>query len=159
MCRWSTFTFESSCGYIALDTLEWREMTEQIDWRAKQPSQMARFSEDLKCWEACVTTCGHKAKDITPINHMEERGMENGSSRRSYLKRTGEGHCKSDKHWNRFKSNFGEKSERRGGAHNNGLFRADKYHLELNWTELTWYFSSLFIYFAIYLHVVFCPSK
>ena len=32
----------------------------------KQPSQVACFSEDLKCWGAWDTTCGHKAKDITP---------------------------------------------------------------------------------------------
>ena len=32
---------------------------------AKQPSHVACFSEDLKCWEAWDTTCGHKAKDIT----------------------------------------------------------------------------------------------
>ena len=36
----------------ALDMPEWRETTEQIDWRAKQPSQVACFSEDLKCWWA-----------------------------------------------------------------------------------------------------------
>ena len=41
-------------------------MTEQINWRAKQPSQVACFSEDLKCWGAWDTTCGHKARDITP---------------------------------------------------------------------------------------------
>ena len=35
-------------------------------WRAKQPSQVACFSEDQKCWGAWDTTCGHKAKDITP---------------------------------------------------------------------------------------------
>ena len=30
MCRWSTFTFENSCGCTALDMPEWRETTEQI---------------------------------------------------------------------------------------------------------------------------------
>ena len=43
----------------------WKVMTEQIDWRAKQPSQVACISEDLKCWGAWDTTSGHKAKDIT----------------------------------------------------------------------------------------------
>ena len=36
------------------------------------------------------------------------------------------------------KGNVGETSERRGGAHNYGLFRAHRYHLqlnEMNWTE------------------------
>ena len=34
-----------------------------------------------------------------------------------FLKRTREGHRQSDEHWNRFKGNVGEISERRGGAH------------------------------------------
>ena len=33
------------------------------------------------------------------------------------------------------RGNLGETSERRGGAHNYGLFRAHRYHLELNWTR------------------------
>ena len=49
MCRWSTSTFENSCWCSALDMQECREMTEQIDWRANQQSQVACFSEDLKC--------------------------------------------------------------------------------------------------------------
>ena len=34
---------------VVLDMPEWGEMTEQIDWRAKQPSQVVWVSEDLKC--------------------------------------------------------------------------------------------------------------
>ena len=45
---------------------EWKEMTEQIHCRVNQPSQVACVSEDLKCWGAWDTTCGHKAKGITP---------------------------------------------------------------------------------------------
>ena len=45
------------------------------------------------------------------------------------------GRVKSDEHWNRFKSLVG-KAERKGGAHYYyGLFRAHRYHLELNLTE------------------------
>ena len=65
MCWWSTCTFKNSGGCTALDMPEWRETTEQTDWRAKQHSQMACFSEDLKCWEAWDITSGHKAKDVT----------------------------------------------------------------------------------------------
>ena len=50
----------------ALDMPEWREMTEQTDWREKQPSQVACVSEDLKCWGTWDTTCEYKAIDITP---------------------------------------------------------------------------------------------
>ena len=59
-------SFQNSCGYTALGMPEWREMTPRIDRRAKQPSQVACVSENLKYWVAWNTTCGHKAKDITP---------------------------------------------------------------------------------------------
>ena len=49
MCQWLTSTFENSCGCTALDMPEWREMTEQVDRWAKQPSQVTYFLEDLKC--------------------------------------------------------------------------------------------------------------
>ena len=65
MCRWSTSTFENFYGCAALDMPEWREMTEQIHWRARQPSHVACFSEELKCWGAWDTTCGHKVKEVT----------------------------------------------------------------------------------------------
>ena len=65
-CRWSTSTFKNSCRWITLDMPESRGTTEQIHWQAKQPSEVACFSEDLKHCEAGYTTCGYKAKDITP---------------------------------------------------------------------------------------------
>ena len=37
MCQCSTSIFEESYGYTAMDMPESKEMTEQIDWRAKQP--------------------------------------------------------------------------------------------------------------------------
>ena len=58
-CQFSTSTFETSCGCTALDMTDWRGITEQMDWRAKHPSQMAWASEYLKCWGAWDTTCGH----------------------------------------------------------------------------------------------------
>ena len=42
--------------------------------------------------------------------NLEERGAERGNARR-------EGHRQSDEHWNRFKGNGGETSERQGRAH------------------------------------------
>ena len=45
--------------------LEWRKMTKQINWQAVQPSQVVCIS-DLRCWGAWDTTCGHKAKAVTP---------------------------------------------------------------------------------------------
>ena len=37
MCQWSTSTFEEYCGCTVVDMPELKEMTEQIDWREKQP--------------------------------------------------------------------------------------------------------------------------
>ena len=56
---------------------------EQIDWRAKQPSQTACFSEDL--W-----SLRHYLRAQSQVHHtigrLEERGEERGSARRSSLK-------------------------------------------------------------------------
>ena len=38
---------------------------------------------------------------------------------------------------NGLKGNVGETSERQGGAYNYRFSRAYRYHLEVNWTELT----------------------
>ena len=51
------------------------------------------------------------------------------------LERTKEGHRQLEEHWNFFKGNVSETSERRGGAHTYRLFRAHRHHLELNRTE------------------------
>ena len=51
------------------------------------------------------------------IDHQEKRGVERGSARRSSFRETREGYRQSDEHWNRFKGNVGETSERQGGAH------------------------------------------
>ena len=50
-----------------LDMPEWQETTEQTGRRAKQPSQVVCYSEDLKYWGAWDSTCRHKAKDITRL--------------------------------------------------------------------------------------------
>ena len=56
-------------------------MSEQIDWREKQPSQAARFSKDMKCCEARDTTCAHKAKDTTPSIAWRRRSSLKGRER------------------------------------------------------------------------------
>ena len=50
------------------------------------------------------------------IDRLEVRGVERGSARRCSLKGR-DGQRQSDEHWNRFKGNVGETSQRRGGAH------------------------------------------
>ena len=54
-----------------------------------------------------------------------------------------------DQSWNCFKGNTGETPVRRDGACNYGLFRAHRYHLEMNWTELNWRAQTL-IYDAVF---------
>ena len=51
------------------------------------------------------------------IDHLEERGVERGSARRSSLKGMRAGHHQSDEHWNFFKGDSGETSDRWDGAH------------------------------------------
>ena len=110
------------------------EVTEQIDWWAKQPSQVACFSENLKCWEAWDISCGHKSQGHHTINCLEERGMERGSARRS-LKGWGPLSIRGTlepfqrKCW----GNFWETG---WGIY--GLFWAHRYHLEVNSAELSW---------------------
>ena len=125
-CHMSMFDlyYKNSCGCTALEVP--RGTTEQTDWRVKQQPQVACVSEDLKCWGAWCTTCWHKVKDITlsiawrtaawteetpDLPWKDERGP-------SLIRRT----------WNCFKGSFGETSERRGG-----LFRVQRYYLQLNW--------------------------
>ena len=94
------------------------------------------FSEDLKCWGTGDATCGHKAKDITPsiawsrkawkeealddLTWKDERGL---SSIRRTLEPFQRQHLEIvwETGWSAY-----------------GLFRAHRYHLELNWTELKW---------------------
>ena len=58
-------------------------MTEQIDWWAKQPSQVACVSEDLKCWGAWDAT---RVSRHHTIDRLEERCVERGIVRQSSLK-------------------------------------------------------------------------
>ena len=52
------------------------------------------------------------------IDCLEEReALKKEALNDLFLERTREGHRQSDEHWNRFKGNVGETSERRGGAH------------------------------------------
>ena len=60
-----------------------REMTEQIDWRAKQPPQVACVSEVLRTLrhDPRAQSQGHHT-----VGRLEERGVDRGSSRRPSLK-------------------------------------------------------------------------
>ena len=65
MCRWSTSTFDNSCWWTALDMQsEGKRLSRQTGGQSNP--HVACFLKDLKCWEAWDTTCGQKAKDITP---------------------------------------------------------------------------------------------
>ena len=48
-------------GHAGVKENDWAERL-----AVKQPSQVACFSEDLKCWEVWDSTCRHKTKDILP---------------------------------------------------------------------------------------------
>ena len=112
--------------------LEWREMTDQTDWREKQPSQVAYFLEDLKCWGAWDTTCRHKAKDITPLTaERREAWKEEALDDLPWKDEGGPSSVQRKlepfqrRHW----GNFWEM-----GWSVYGLYRVHRYHFELNWT-------------------------
>ena len=117
------------------DVLPWTcwsegEITEQTLWRAKQPSQVACFLEDLKHWGAWDTTCGHKAKDITPpIARKREAWKEEALDDLPWKDETGPSSIRwilepfQRQHW-------GNLWETGWSAY--GLFQAHRYHLELN---------------------------
>ena len=108
----------------------------KVEWEAQNSYECIALDmrSDLNCWGAWDTTCGHKAKDITPsiawrrearkeeaLNDLpwkDERGP-------SSVRRTLEPFQR--RHWGKF-------WETGWGAY--GLFRAHRYHLELNWTSL-----------------------
>ena len=79
MCQQLTSTFEESCGCTVLDMPEQREMTEQIDWRAKQPSQKILSVEELEMLPA-----GTKPRALH--YQGEERSLESGSAQLSSSK-------------------------------------------------------------------------
>ena len=63
--------------------------------------------------ETVKKTEGHQIEE-NDIDHLEEKGVERASASRSSFKRTREGHCQSDEHWNCFSGTSGK---RLGGAH------------------------------------------
>ena len=114
---------------------ESREMTEQIHWQAaKQPSHMACFSEDLKCWGGWDTTCRNKAKDITSsIAWRREAWKEEAVGDLPWKDERGPSSVR------RTLEQF--QPQRWGNAWDTGwsaygLFRAHRYHLELKWWVL-----------------------
>ena len=129
MCQWSTSTFKNSCGCTALDMPEWRETTEQINWWAKQPSQVACVLEDQKCWGAWDTTCRHKAKDVTPSLAWRREAWKEEALERWERAIVNQTHIRTTLAKERKKENNNKKhnyalhpvsqydTERRGGAH------------------------------------------
>ena len=94
-------------------------MTEQIDWRAKQPSEVACFSlgrsEVLRSFRHYLRA---QSQGHPTIDCLEERGMERRSARRSSLKGRERAIVKrTDIGRNCFRGDVGETSETRGRAH------------------------------------------
>ena len=83
-------------------------MTEQTDWRAKQPSQAVCTLEALQCWGTRDTNWGHKAKNIAPSIAWRRGVQKKRTHSTVFLERARDGHRQSDKRWNCFKLNIGE---------------------------------------------------
>ena len=113
------------------DIPDWREMTNQTDCLAKK-------------WLASRKVCSVEELETLPVgtkprtsHHRslggERRGKRLWSARRSSLKGR-EGNRQSDEHWNCFKANNGEISERGSGAHT--VF-SERIYTIFNWTKLS----------------------
>jgi len=135
MCQCAASTFENSCGCTSLDIVESREMTEQIDWLENQPSQMVYVSEDPKCWGTRDTALGHKAKDIFTVWIALRREAWKAEVFDDLHRKDKRGPSSIRRTLELFERQRWEISERRDEAHNCELFRARRYHLELNWTN------------------------
>jgi len=120
MSEWSTSTFKTSCGCTALDMPEWRETTEQIDWRANHPSQVFAFREIWSVEKLETLPAGTKPRTSHHWSHGGER-LWKRKRETIFLERTRESH--------RHQTNIGTVSERRGGAHMGISERI------LNWTD------------------------
>ena len=114
----------------ALHLPEWMEMTEQVDWRVKQLSQVACFVEDLRCWGAWHLRL--KGKDIIPSTACKrevwkEEALDDLSSKSERgplsIRRTLQ--MLQRWHWGHFWV---------VGWSVYGLFWLCRYHLNLNWT-------------------------
>ena len=121
----------TSCRCTALAMPEWREMTEQTDWRAKQPSQMSCISEDLKRWGVWALSA---SRPRTSHHWLPGGGRcRRGSAWWSWKVKKGPPSLQQTlelfqkQHWeNSWEMEWSTC----------GLFRAHRYHIELNWTEL-----------------------
>ena len=123
--------------WTSLNMPEWWEMTEQIDWRAKQPSQLwlacgncgllLRRSEVLRSLRHYlrVQSQGHHT-----IDRLEERGVERGSYRQSCSKGWERAIVNQTNNGTVSKATLGKLLRDGWSAYR--LFRAHKYHLELN---------------------------
>ena len=80
-------------------------------------------------------TAGTKPRHCT-IECLGRRELWSKKALNSLLEWMKEGHCQSDEHWNCFKCSIG-KVLRDGVWCIYVLFQAHKYHLELNWIQLS----------------------
>ena len=141
-CQCSTSTFKN-CGCTALDMPRRRKRNKLTDRWAKQPSQVTCVSEDLKC-------CGHyqqaQSQDMTGGEIREKR-----KNSMSFLQRSREGHHQSDERWKELfqRQRWGNLWETGRIAHTHGLFRVHRYHLELNWSKLSWHILLLLQQFTV----------
>ena len=110
--------------------------TDRADWLENQPSQMVYVSEDPKCWGTRDTALGHKAKDIFTVWIALRREAWKAEVFDDLHRKDKRGPLSIRRTLELFQRQRWKISERRDEAHSCELFRACRYHLELNWTEL-----------------------
>ena len=128
---------------VAVGVLPWTCRSER-----KRPSRYTGRQSSHHKWLVSRKIWSVEQLEASPggINRRTSHHRPPGGDRRGKRKRptiffetnerTREGHRRWDEHWNRFKGNVGETSERRCGAHMGFSERIDTI---LNWTELAYH--------------------
>ena len=166
--RWAS---DTTWGHKAKDispAIVWKISHQQLSGRYLtsnclediSPATVWKISHQQLSGRYLTSNC---LEDISPaivwrISHQQLSGGEKHEKRKFlmiFLERTREGHQQSDEHWNHFKGNARETSERWGGAHM-GFFEC--IDTILNWTEVRVSFQ-LDNVLNVPLHLPLSPSK
>ena len=132
MCRWSTFTFKNMWVYCPGHAgVKGNDLADKTGGQGNPHKWLA----SRKIWSVEKLEALPAGTKPRTWHHRSPGGERRWKRhpRRSSLKGRERAIVSqtSDEHWNRFKGNVRETSETEWSAY--GLFRAHRYHLELNW--------------------------
>ena len=130
MCRWSTSIFKNSCG-PGHAGVKWNDRADRLAGRATLTSGLLlRRSEVLRNLRHYLRA---QSQGHHTIDRLEDSGMGRGSTRRSSLKGRERAIVNQTNIGTVSKATLGKLLRVGVERINYRLFRAHRYHLELNW--------------------------